>query len=224
MTTLPSTIPLFPLGEVVLFPQVMLPLHVFEPRYRALVGDAVDGEKMIGMVLIRGVDGPVRPAPPDRPDSPEIYDVGCAGRIAEHEVLEDGRSMIILEGVAKFRIRSETQSDTPYRVASIQTLHEAPAPIEQMREWAVELRDVMDGYVCALTGNAEPIAEVFERKLDLETLINYLCSHLPFSVVEKQGLLQCATPETRYERLLELVRYRTREAELGMEPGRKTDS
>src|SRR5687767_5695438 len=102
---LPSLIPIFPLPNVVLFPNVFLPLHIFEPRYRQMVGDALAGERMIGMVLLQpgaeeafaeGLDG-----------SPPVYEIGCAGLITHVERLNDGRFNIVLRGLERFRIVGE---------------------------------------------------------------------------------------------------------------------
>ena len=98
---LPSEIPLFPLPNVVLFPAALLPLHIFEPRYRAMVEDALEGERLIGMVMLRpGWEHEYESAP-------AVYPVGCAGFITHAERLPDGRYNIILRGVEKFRLLDE---------------------------------------------------------------------------------------------------------------------
>jgi Lon protease-like protein len=223
MIPLPPTLKIFPLGEVVLFPDTLLPLHVFEPRYRKLLADALAGDRMIGMVLVRNVDGPIAPAPPDRPDKPDVYPVGCAGRIVEHERLEDGRSTIVLRGTVKFRIRRELVTDQPYRVVDAQALYEAPVPAENMRAWRDTLSGLVADYVAALGGERGSAEHVFE-KLDLEGLVNYLSASLPLTVVEKQSLLESATAEQRFHRLCEVIRYRVAEAKLGFDSSRRTDS
>jgi Lon protease-like protein len=220
---LPESVPIFPLGEVVLFPDTLLPLHIFEPRYREMVADALSGDRTIGMVLVRGVDGAIDPAPPESPDRPEIYPVGCAGRIVQHEKFEDGRSMIVLQGKTKFRIRQETDGDEPYRVAEVQALYEAPPPAECVREWEAALRAVIEEYVRALDGDVSVLEEAF-AKLKLEGLVNYLSASLPLGVVEKQGLLESPTVEKRYERLSEIVRFKIAEARLGLDAKRGADA
>src|ERR1700741_2500528 len=98
---LPATIPIFPLPNVVLFPNVFLPLHIFEDRYRAMVGDALDEDRIIGMVLLRpGWESPYE-------GRPAVYPVGCAGLITHAERLPDGRYNIVLQGIEKFRIQDE---------------------------------------------------------------------------------------------------------------------
>ena len=98
---LPPTIPIFPLPNVVLFPNVFLPLHIFEPRYRAMVADALAGDRIIGMVLLQpGFEADYEGRPP-------VYPVGCAGVITHSEPLPDGRFNIVLRGLEKFRITGE---------------------------------------------------------------------------------------------------------------------
>ena len=120
------TIPIFPLPNAVLFPNVFLPLHIFEPRYREMVADALDGDRMIGMVLLRpGWEANYEGTPP-------VFPIGCAGLITHHERLPDGRYNIILRGLQKFRIRGEDEGRS-YRVARIETIHEPSGPFEEER-------------------------------------------------------------------------------------------
>src|SRR5467141_1471164 len=113
-------LPLFPLPNVVLFPNVFLPLHIFEPRYREMVADAVASDRMIGMVLLR--PGWER----DYEGRPPVYPIGCAGVITHAERLPDGRFNIVLRGMEKFRIDSE-ETGQLYRVANVVPVPEPPA-------------------------------------------------------------------------------------------------
>src|SRR5919106_4107358 len=107
---LPSSIPIFPLPNVVLFPQVFLPLHIFEPRYREMIADALGGDRIIGMVLLRpGWEG-------DYDGRPPVYPIGCAGVITHAEPLPDGRYNTVLRGIEKFQIMGEDASKA-YRLA-----------------------------------------------------------------------------------------------------------
>lgn len=214
MIPLADTVRIFPLGEVVLFPDTLLPLHIFEQRYRKMVADSLDADRTIGMVLIRRGD----PA-----GNPDIYPVGCAGRIVEHESLPDGRSLIVLQGTVKFRVKSELVSDEPYRLVEAQALYEAPAPAEHMRAWRDQLRARMADYVEALEGDVDALDKLF-GKLAIEKLVNCLSSSLPLDVIEKQSLLECATAEQRFERLCELVEYKAAEARLGLDSARDADA
>ncbi len=114
---LPAEIPLFPLPEVVLFPGVSRPLLVFEPRYREMVADALEGDRIIGTVLLRpGFEKDYEGRPP-------IYDVGCAGTIEDFELFPDGRYAILLRGLTTFRILGEDRRK-PYRLARVDAIPE----------------------------------------------------------------------------------------------------
>ena len=109
---LPETLPIFPLPNVVLFPHVFLPLHIFEPRYRAMVAEALDGDRIIGMTLLKpGWEGEYEARPP-------VYPIGCAGLITHAERMADGRFNIVLRGLEKFRVLGE-DSSKPYRIAQV---------------------------------------------------------------------------------------------------------
>ena len=117
---LPATIPIFPLPNVVLFPNVFLPLHIFEPRYRAMVKDALEADRIIGMVLLRpGFES-------DYAGRPPVYPIGCAGLITHSEPLPDGRFNIVLRGLEKFRMVGE-EPGRPYRTAQIEPLSDVRA-------------------------------------------------------------------------------------------------
>ena len=122
MVPLPERIRIFPLSEVVLFPDTLLPLHIFEPRYRKMLADALEGDRLIGMALLKDPDA----------DPPEVYAVGCAGTIVEHKPFADGRSLVVLKGTVKFRIRREVDAGEPYRVvensSSASVASSAPPP------------------------------------------------------------------------------------------------
>jgi Lon protease-like protein len=117
---LPATIPIFPLPDVMLFPGMSVPLHIFEPRYRAMVADALKGNRIIGMVLLRpGYEA-------DYERSPSIFPIGCAGVITNVQALPDGEYDIVLEAVAKFRVTRE-EASKPYRIAHVTAMPEALA-------------------------------------------------------------------------------------------------
>ena len=214
MIPLPPTLRIFPLAEVVLFPEVMLPLHVFEPRYRKMLSDSLADDRLIGMVLARSAEA-------QKPD--DVYAIGCAGRIVRHEPLEDGRSLIVLRGTVRFRIRRELPVDLPYRVVEAQALYEAPVPAEHMRPWRSELRRRVEAYVRVLAGEVDHLDKIFEKQ-DLEHVVNYLCAALPLDVIERQSLLECSTAEQRFRRLCDLVEFKTAEVRLGMDATRQADS
>ena len=116
------SMPLFPLAGPALFPHCEAPLHVFEPRYRALTADALAGERRIGMVTVRPE------ALADMSGDPPLFAIGCAGFVAEHRRLADGRYLILLQATARFRIEFEPERprERLYRVAQVELLEEAP--------------------------------------------------------------------------------------------------
>ena len=109
---LPQTIPLFPLPNVVLFPNIFLPLHIFESRYREMVTDALAGDRILGMVLLQPGYGA------DYEGRPPVYPIGCAGVITHAAPLDDGRFNIVLRGTERFRILGENDSKA-YRLARV---------------------------------------------------------------------------------------------------------
>ena len=141
MDALPAEIPLFPLPEVVLFPGVPRPLLIYEPRYRDMVADALKGNKIIGMVLLRpGYEKDYEGRPP-------IYGIGCAGVIEDYEQLPDGRYGILLRGLTTFRVVSEDQRK-PYRLARVEAVpelltDEERGPLSTVRERLARLLDTV---------------------------------------------------------------------------------
>ena len=119
------TLPLFPLPGVVLLPETLLPLHIFEDRYRALVSDALRGDRTIGMAMWKpGEEGRSNPNP-----TPAIYAVGGAGEIVESEELEDGRFNIVLQARFRYRVLEEPEgTGHPYRVARVEEVRSLPFP------------------------------------------------------------------------------------------------
>ncbi|HXG89706.1 MAG TPA: LON peptidase substrate-binding domain-containing protein [Vicinamibacterales bacterium] len=194
---LPSTIPIFPLPNVVLFPNVFLPLHIFEPRYRQMVSDALGGERMIGMTLLQ----PGYEADYDR--SPAVYEVGCAGLITHHERLGDGGFNIVLRGLERFRIVGEENPSSTllYRRALIAPLEE---PDTQKRDALKSARQQLEAIVAPLFSGT-----LAERGLPAampdEDLINALAQYLELEPIEKQALLERDGPLARCRSLVELL-------------------
>ena len=170
-------IPIFPLPNVVLFPNIFLPLHIFEPRYREMVRDALTGDRTIGMVLLRD---PVDTAP-DR--APAVYPVGCAGVISHCEPLDDCRYNIVLHGLHKFRILEEDRSRS-YRRARIEILAEPEAP-DGLREARQRVERFLK---CRLSVSGS--VSTLPTEMDDGDLVNALSQYLEFDPLEKQALLE----------------------------------
>jgi len=189
---LPAMIPLFPLEDVVLFPNMSRPLHIFEPRYREMVADAVQGDGIIGMVLLRpGYETEYEGNPP-------VFSVGCAGEISDAEELPDGRWMIMLRGFVKFRVIRDDQSRA-YRMANVEAIPESFSEDDQ-----VALREYRERLATVFTSMA-PGAQAPPENLTDEDLVNGLSQFLKLEPVSKQALLELDGPLSRAKFLLELV-------------------
>jgi Lon protease-like protein len=191
---LPPTIPIFPLPNVVLFPNVFLPLHIFEPRYRQMVDDALNGDRIIGMVLLRpGWEGDYEGRPP-------VYPIGCAGVITHAERLPDGRFNIVLRGMEKFRVTAE-DAERPYRLGHVEPVPEPPFDSVQT-EMRGQRRRLEALLVPQPEGQADP--KVPSAMPD-EDLVNALAQYLEFDPVEKQALLERDGVLDRCRSLIELL-------------------
>jgi uncharacterized protein len=192
---LPPSIPLFPLPNVVLFPNVFLPLHIFEPRYRQMVADALAEDRIIGMTLLRpGYEA-------NYEGRPAIYPIGCAGVITHSQPLGDGRYDIVLRGMEKFRIRSEDES-RPYRIGHVEGISEVIPPEE-----AVPLRHQRQRLEAVLAAAIERVrAEPkFPPSVPDEDLVNALAQYLDLDVLEHQALLECDGVLARCRSLIDLL-------------------
>ena len=205
MSVLPEIIPLFPLPNVVLFPHMNLPLHVFEPRYLKMAADALASHRTIGMVLLRpGWEGDYEGRPP-------VFERGCAGRILRSAAGADGRLDIVLKATTRFRIDAEHAGE-PYRLASV-------SPIPEETGDAAILKDVRRRVLAAIGRAADPTTLVVGDLPD-EVFVNGLCQSLSFDPLERQSLLDCDTVAERYQRLTAIVEFRTLEqAHGGPRPG-----
>jgi uncharacterized protein len=192
---LPPIIPIFPLPNVVLFPNVFLPLHIFEPRYRQMVDEALNGDRIIGMVLLRpGWEG-------NYEGRPAVYPVGCAGVITHAERLADGRFNIVLRGMEKFRIGSE-HGERVYRVANVESLLEPSA--ESVRAEMRGERRKLESLLVPQPEGQPPDSKVPSAMPD-EDLVNALAQYLEFEPVEKQALLERDGTLDRCRSLIELL-------------------
>ena len=211
---LPSTIPIFPLPNVVLFPSVFLPLHIFEPRYRQMLADALSGDRIIGMVLLKdGRPGDRRRPPADLPapgderagnKPPPVYDVGCAGLISHAERLPDGRSNIILRGIERFRIVAEV-GGRAYRRAEVAPLPETDS--ERIRDELRRLRTRLDPLLAGQFEDAD-WRRMVPADMGDDALVNALAQYLDLEPVEKQALLEQGDVAGRSRALIDLIEMR----------------
>lgn len=208
---LPPIIPIFPLPNVVLFPNVFLPLHIFEPRYREMVADALEGDRMIGMVLLRpGWE-------PEDDRRPAVYPVGCAGLITHADRLAGERYNIILRGLQKFRILGEESGERLYRRARIEPIHERFGDSD---------RATIRGERRRLEALLAPVAEhtgadpKIPSSMPDEDLVNALAQYLELEPVEKQALLERDGLLARCQSLIELLEMKVMAAKTGWNAGR----
>ena len=194
---LPAIIPIFPLPNVVLFPSVFLPLHIFEDRYRQMLTEVLQGDRIIGIVLVRGERDDIEEPPP-------VHPVGCAGLVSHAEPLPDGRSNIILRGLQRFRIDQEEHSRS-YRRAQI-----TPLPEISSEASALELNQTRTRLETLLAGRLETDSGEIMVQSDMgdEDLVNTLAQYLDLDPLEKQALLQFDDLVGRSRALIELLEMR----------------
>ena len=196
---LPPTIPIFPLTNVVLFPNVFLPLHIFEPRYRAMVKDALASDRIIGMVLLQpGYEA-------DYDGRPRVYPVGCAGVITHSEALPDGRSNIVLRGIEKFRMTGEDRSQ-PYRLAHIEAIPEVVTDAD--RTTINQQRQRLETLLAAATEHRR-VEPRLPRTVPDQELVNALAQYCAFEPLERQALLECDGILSRCLALIDLLEMKT---------------
>ena len=194
---LPDVIPLFPLPGALLLPRGQMPLNIFEKRYVQMIDDALRGERLIGMV---------QPEPESmRSAVPGLYKVGCVGRITQYAESGDGRYLISLTGIARFRLLEELPALTPYRQARV-SFHEFAQDFSpRAGEEAVD----RDGVIAVLRDFvAMNSIDVDWRGIDEapnEALINALAMMAPFGVREKQALLEAPDLKTRADTLIAIA-------------------
>jgi uncharacterized protein len=195
----------FPLTGVMLLPGTVLPLHIFEPRYRAMVEDALEANKIFGMIQPYVPQDDNRgPGPGGENLAPDLYKVGCAGYIDKWEKLPDGRFFVELKGVNRFRLTEELGLQRGYRRVRAE-YHEFP-DANLAQGWNCDRHAILQAL--ATYGKAHGMqvkTEQAEKFSDLE-LVNLLGVSLPFHPAEKQALLEAPKLEDREEMLVNLLR------------------
>jgi Lon protease-like protein len=188
---LPDVIPIFPLEIPMLFPGMSRPLHIFEPRYRAMVADALKGDRIIGMTTLKpGYEA-------DYAGRPPIYEIGCAGVITEFQELPGGRFNIVLRGLVKFRVDSEDES-RPYRLARVDALPEVMTEAEK-----IALRTERERLQALIESGGT--SKVPPETSD-EELVNMVAQHLPLGdPAERQGLLEMKNALLRSRALIHAI-------------------
>jgi hypothetical protein len=200
----PEVIPVFPLTGVVLLPGNWLPLNVFEPRYRHLVEDTLDAGRHVGMIqpVAPQRDNAPDPETPPPPDPP-LYPVGCAGRIERCERQADGRFVLLLRGVQRFRVREELAPRRGYRRVAA-SYEEFPGDPDEP-EAAVDAAPVMAAMRDYGRAHGADVDLSKLEELPGRALVNGLAVAMPFSPAEKQALLEAPGLDARRDLLLSLL-------------------
>lgn len=198
---------LFPLPNVVLFPNLVQALHIFEPRYRQMTADALAGDRLIAMVLLQ-------PGWESQYDgNPAVHSVACLGRIHAEQRLPDGRYNLQLRGLSRIRIVEEIESDRLYRSARVELLHDTdPPPPSVAAELRNEIGRVVSTWSASRPHTQEMFARLLKSDLPLSTISDVLAFALPLPPEVKQELLQDCAITQRARRLTVYLATHTPEA------------
>jgi Lon protease-like protein len=199
---LPGTIPVFPLPGALMLPRARLPLHIFEPRYLAMLDDTMKtSHRLIGMVQPRDVPGS---------DEKRLHSIGCAGRLTQFSETEDGRYMITLSGISRFRVQQEITGFTPYRRCDVSWdgfSADLSGPEHDPGFERAPFLDLLRRYFEALSLSTDWDSL---KEAEDELLINSLSMLCPFDPEEKQALLEALSLTTRRETLATLLEFALR--------------
>ena len=195
---LPSIIPIFPLSNFIIFPNTTVPLNIFEPRYIQMINDSMKSHRMIGMI---------QPKKSGELKKPDLYEVGCIGKITSFNETEDGRYLIIINGVSRFKIEEEIKSENLYRSCKV-----------SYQNYIKDLEDKIEEFpIKDLDRIFKDLQNLFEKKgfmVDWSSLkkqnfsntLNTLSMASPFSLEEKQALLETKDLSTRKLRLEQILK------------------
>ncbi|WEK51034.1 MAG: LON peptidase substrate-binding domain-containing protein [Candidatus Kaistia colombiensis] len=195
---LPGLIPVFPLPEALLLPRGQMPLSIFEPRYLAMVDHAMAGDRIIGMVQPMTMTE-------DGEDAAELFAVGCAGRITSYSETGDGRYMICLTGISRFRILEEVEPLSGFRQCRVSAADFPSDFVEDAGSETVDRGHLLDTFRQYLDANQLEADWDSIEKASNETLVNALSMMSPYGMAEKQALLEAPDLRTRAETLIALT-------------------
>ena len=195
---LPKEIPIFPLSNFIIFPETAVPLNIFEPRYIQMIDDSMKSSKLIGMI---------QPKKTGKQNKPDLYDVGCIGKIKSFNETEDGRYLIVINGINRFKIIKEVLTEKLYRICKI-SYEKFSNDIKEKKE-NINFADLELIF--------KNLKTIFEKKgfiinwselknQNLNQTINSLSMASPFSLEEKQILLESADIKSRKHKLEEILK------------------
>ena len=198
----PAIVPVFPLAGALLLPRAELPLNIFEPRYLAMIDDALAGHRLIAM--IQPDDGSDE-SDEDSDAVPSLFKVGCLGRLTQFAETDDGRYLVTLTGVCRFRIAEELVVDTPYRQCRIDASDFAVDFEESAGEEAVDRSALLTALAAFLEANKLEVDWEGIRQASTETLVNALSVMSPYGTLEKQALLEAEDLKARADMLVAIT-------------------
>ena len=197
MKNLPKNIPIFPLSNFIIFPKTTVPLNIFEPRYLTMINDCLETNKFIGLI---------QPKKNNNKDVADLYGVGCLGEITNFRDTSDGRYLIDLSGISRFNIIKETKSDKPYRKFDVNfesfeedlNINKETLKFSELELIFKDLKSLFEkkGYII----NWKSL-----KKQNLNETINALAMASPFSLEEKQILLESKNLEIRKNKIAEIL-------------------
>ncbi len=195
---LPNKIPVFPLSNFIIFPEITVPLNIFEPRYISMVDDSMKNSRMIGMI---------QPKKNSNTQNPELFDIGCLGKITSFNETDDGRYLIVLNGLSRFKIQKEVQNNKLYRefeVSFNDYRNDINTKKEEIKFSDLEL--IFKNLKSLFEKNGYLINWEELKKQSLNQTINTLAMASPFSIEEKQALLETENLSTRKKKLEEILK------------------
>lgn len=198
MSKLPSTIPIFPLSNFIIFPNTTVPLNIFEPRYIQMIDDSMKSHRMIGMI---------QPKKSGELKKPDLYEVGCIGKITSFNETEDGRYLIIINGVSRFSIDQEIKTDKLYRSCKVNYQNYKEDLDNKIVKFAIkDLDKILDDLKSLFDKKGFMVDWSSLKKQDFSETLNTLSMASPFSLEEKQVLLETKDLNTRKLRLEEILK------------------
>ena len=195
---LPNKIPVFPLSNFIIFPEITVPLNIFEPRYINMVDDSMKNSRMIGMI---------QPKKNSNVQKPELFDIGCLGKITSFNETDDGRYLIVLNGLTRFKIQKEIQNNKLYRefeVSFSEYKNDINIKKEEIKFSDLEL--IFKNLKSLFEKNGYLINWEELKKQSLNQTINTLAMASPFSIEEKQALLETENLISRKKKLEEILK------------------
>jgi uncharacterized protein len=204
---MPGVLPVFPLGGALLLPRGQMPLNIFEPRYMAMIDHALAGDRLIGIVQPN----------PERSDLGGLYGVGCAGRITQLAETGDGRYIITLTGIARFKLLPEVNAKTPFLQFAVDWTPFADDYVPKRGEESVDRSGVIEALRKFSDANNVAVDWDSVKEAPNEALVNALCMMSPFGAREKQALLESQDLKARGDMLIAITEMELAKAAAGGE-------